>query len=148
MPKIHSFKPIADQNSTKLIIGSMPGAESLRKQQYYGYDRNSFWNVMFTLLEEAPTQDYGQKKAMLLRNGIVLWDVIKTCEREGSLDAKIKNPVVNDFKAFFSTHPNIGHVYFNGRTAYNIFERYVGFRDGRPVALYAALGAPVRTWRT
>ena len=127
METIYSFDPIADENSRILILGSIPGKESLCKQQYYGHERNSFWRVMFTLLDQPFTDDYDERKRALLDSGIALWDVVKSCEREGSLDANIKHPVINDFGGFFDRYPGIGQVFFNGRTAYHLFKKYVGF---------------------
>lgn len=124
---IYSFDPIVNDNSRALILGSIPGKESLRKLQYYGHDRNYFWRVIYALMGEAYQQDYNERKRFLLTNGIALWDVVKSCEREGSLDANIKNPIANDFPTFFKCHPNIKHVFFNGRMAYNIFKKQVGF---------------------
>ena len=127
MDKIFSFAPIADKNSRILILGSMPGGESLRRQQYYGYTHNSFWKIMFTLLDTQPTEDYGAKKAMLLRHHIALWDVIESCEREGSLDSAIKNAQPNDFAQLFESCPDIRNVFFNGAKAYDTYRRFVGF---------------------
>jgi hypoxanthine-DNA glycosylase len=107
-----------------LILGSIPGEASLRKRQYYGHWRNGFWRVIYALFGEEYAEDYEQRKLFLLRRNIALWDVVKSCEREGSLDAHIKNPVINDFKSFFSEHPNIGYVFFNGRKAYELFARH------------------------
>jgi TDG/mug DNA glycosylase family protein len=63
---------------------------------------------------------------MLLRHGVALWDVLQSCERRGSLDARIQNPEINDFTSFFSLHPLIRRVYFNGGAAYTLFRRYAG----------------------
>lgn len=131
MQIIYSFDPIVDNNSSMLILGSMPGGESLRKEQYYGYERNSFWRIVFKLMDEPFCKSYKQKKQFLLRNGIALWDVVKSCERQGSLDANIKRAIVNDFPSFFNEHPKINRVFFNGRTAYDIFKKHVGFTDDR-----------------
>ncbi|MDV3426481.1 MAG: DNA-deoxyinosine glycosylase [Bacillota bacterium] len=96
---IRSFDPIADENSKLLILGTMPGAESLRKQQYYGYDRNQFWKIMFSVFQEDFKENYDEKKKLLLENGAALWDVIKNCERENSSDSKIKRPEANDISS-------------------------------------------------
>lgn len=127
MSTIYSFAPIANASSRVLILGSMPGAESLRKQQYYGYTHNTFWRVLYTLLYEPFSTDYEQRKQFVLKSGIALWDVIASCEREGSLDARIRNPKTNDFASFFAVYPSVRQVFFNGKTAHNIFKRQVGF---------------------
>ncbi len=127
MNTIYSFGPIADEQSRILILGSIPGKESLRKQQYYGHTQNAFWRLMSTLLDEPFHEDYEDRIGMLLRHHIALWDVIKSCERESSLDAHIKNAVVNDFASLFAAHPKITHIFFNGQKAFDTFARHVGF---------------------
>ena len=129
--KIHSFEPIIDEKCEVLILGSMPGGESLRKRQYYGYERNAFWSIMFNLLNTQATDDYSAKKRMLLENSIALWDVIESCEREGSLDSAIKNLKANDFESLFKKYPNITHVFFNGAKAYDTYRKHIGFDDTR-----------------
>lgn len=124
---IYSFEPVVDSRSRILILGSMPGKESLRKHQYYGHAQNTFWRLMGALFNESLSEVYEDRLHMLLRHGIALWDVIKSCERQTSLDAHIKKAVVNDFFAFFSEYRMIKHVFFNGQTAYNTFARHVGF---------------------
>jgi hypoxanthine-DNA glycosylase len=121
---IHSFEPIADEHCRVLILGSIPSETSLRKRQYYGHERNGFWRVVYALFGEEYDENYENRKRFLLRNNIALWDVIESCEREGSLDANIKNPVINDFQSFFKEHPGIAHVFFNGRKAYDLFKRH------------------------
>ncbi len=128
MSTIYSFDPVVDGNCRILILGSIPGKESLRKHQYYGHAQNAFWRLMSALLGEPFYEDYNERLSMLLRHGIALWDVIKSCERQSSLDAHIKNAVVNDFEAFFAAYPQIRHVFLNGQKAYNTFARYAGFR--------------------
>ncbi len=130
MDALCGFPPIADTRSRILILGSMPSEASLRKQQYYGHPQNTFWKLMPALLDEAFAEDYGERKAMLLRHGIALWDVLRRCEREGSLDSNIKKPEVNDFPAFFAEHPGIRRVYLNGGMAYSLFKKHVGFAPG------------------
>ncbi len=127
METIYSFEPVVDGRSRILILGSMPGKESLRKQQYYGHAQNAFWKLMSALLNEPHYEDYEKRLDMLLRNSIALWDVIQSCERKSSLDSDIKNAEAHDFAAFFAAHPNIRRVFFNGHMAYNTFARQVGF---------------------
>ena len=127
MPVIHSFAPVADTNARVLILGSMPGVESLRAGQYYAHPRNAFWRIMGELFDAGPAVPYAQRLERLRLAGIALWDVIAAGERAGSLDADIvKTSVrVNDFSAFFAEHRQIRHVYFNGAAAEAAFRRYV-----------------------
>ena len=129
--KIYSFKPVIDNKCKVLILGSMPGGESLRKSEYYGYERNAFWKIMFDLLEVESTDCYDAKKHMLLKNNIALWDVIESCEREGSLDSAIKNIKANNFISLYEKYQGIKHVFFNGAKAYDTYKRLIGFDDLR-----------------
>ena len=79
----------------------MPGRQSLEKQQYYGNPRNHFWPIIGELLEIAIPNEYTERIA-LLNNAIGLWDTIATCEREGSLDAAIRNEKPNDFQTLLN----------------------------------------------
>ncbi len=131
MSLIRGFAPIADANSRVLILGSMPSEASLAKSEYYGHPRNAFWPLVSALLGEPYREEYAARKAMLLRHGIALWDVAAACEREGSGDAAIRNVTANDFPSFFTAHPAVMHVFFNGSKAYELYKRHVGFSEGR-----------------
>lgn len=122
---INSFQPVIDINCKILILGTMPGVKSLQIQEYYGYERNSFWKIMYTLFNAEPTSNYEAKKAFLLEHHIALWDVLKACYREGSSDSNIKSPIPNDFVELFRLYPNIKVVFFNGDPAQKLFNRYI-----------------------
>jgi hypoxanthine-DNA glycosylase len=119
MPTVRSFAPVADRSARILILGSMPGKESLRMGQYYAHPRNLFWPILGELAGAAPGLPYRQRIKALKRARIALWDVLESCAREGSLDSRIDNEtlVANDFGSFFLRHPNITHVFFNGAKA-------------------------------
>jgi hypoxanthine-DNA glycosylase len=130
MSHIIGFKPIADCNAKILILGSMPGEVSLQKMQYYGHTRNSFWSIILTLLGETADLDiitYKQRKDILIKNQIAVWDVLQSCFRSGSLDTAIKmNSIkVNDFNKLFSNYTTIKKVYFNGAKAEAIYTKHV-----------------------
>lgn len=122
-----SFPPIADPRATVLILGSMPGARSLAAGRYYAHPQNAFWRIVTTLLGLSPEAPYEVRTAALVAARIALWDVLATCEREGSLDTSIvpHTEVPNDFATFFRKHPDIRHVYFNGGKAEAAFRRHV-----------------------
>ncbi|AIG27929.1 DNA-deoxyinosine glycosylase [Brevibacillus laterosporus] len=128
---LQSFPPVINKSCTILILGSMPGAVSLRKHEYYGNLRNHFWPIMYELFHEPIAESYEQRLAFLLNKRIALWDVIQNCEREGSLDSAIKYEKINDFDSLYEHYPAIQAILFNGTKAYQSYKKYRGFSDGR-----------------
>lgn len=122
---ISSFKPIIDENSRVLILGSIPSVKSLEKGQYYGNPRNQFWKLIYLIFNEEIDESYSNRVRFLLGHSIALWDVICDCYREGSLDSNIKNAKVNDFKMLFKKYPNIKYIFFNGSKAESLFIKKV-----------------------
>ena len=121
---IHSFPPVIDDGCRVLILGSMPSVVSLKRQQYYGHKQNYFWPMMFTIFEEPYSDDFAEKKRMLLRHHIALWDVLASCEREGSLDSNITDEEPNDIRTLLQDYPSIQYLMFNGGKAFQSFKKY------------------------
>jgi hypoxanthine-DNA glycosylase len=103
----------------------MPGAESLRRGQYYANANNYFWRIAARWTGLDPAASYEDRVAALTRTRIALWDVLASCERDGSSDGKIRNPGANDFRTFFREHAGLRHVFFNGQKAAELFRRLV-----------------------
>lgn len=124
---ISCFPPIADRHARVLILGSMPGKESLRAQQYYAHPRNAFWKIMGDLLGAKPELAYQARVGLLKVAGIAVWDVLASCTRAGSLDADIDPAtlVVNDFDAFYRAHTHIRQVFFNGAMSEKCYLKHV-----------------------
>ncbi|HSM11245.1 MAG TPA: DNA-deoxyinosine glycosylase [Lysobacter sp.] len=127
MPLLQSFPALTGPAPRTLILGSMPGAASLAAGQYYAHRQNRFWPLMGTLIDAGPELAYGQRCRRLVAAGIALWDVLASCEREGSLDSAIRDDTAqaNDFVALFARHPTIAMVLFNGSKAEASFGRFV-----------------------
>lgn len=68
--------------------------------------------------------DYSQKLTILLQNNIALWDTIKSCKREGSLDSDIQNEIPNNIKKLLKKYPNIENICLNGNKSYSAFKKY------------------------
>jgi hypoxanthine-DNA glycosylase len=121
--RVHSFTPITDPRARILILGSMPGIVSLQAGEYYAHRQNAFWRIMAELLQFDATAPYAVKVAALKSAHIALWDVLQSCSRQGSLDAKIEreSAVANDFVAFFRSQPQITQIFFNGAKAEALF---------------------------
>lgn len=133
------FPPVSGKDARVLILGSMPGRESLRQRQYYAHPANVFWKIMGELAGAHPALPYRKRLDALRRSGIALWDVLASCERPGSLDAHIRNETANDFATFFAQHPHIRRIYFNGAKAEQSFSRFVLDRQALPVLEYRRL---------
>ena len=127
MAHILSFPPISNSNSRVLILGSIPGKESLVKNEYYAYSRNSFWPIMELVLGIPIEKPYFEKTTALLNRGMALWDVLKTCTRNSSLDSDIIESSINcnNFESFYMSHPRIFKVFFNGKKAEDMYMKYV-----------------------
>jgi hypoxanthine-DNA glycosylase len=125
MPHIHSFAPVSKTEARVLILGSMPGKKSLQQNQYYAHPANAFWKIMGDLVGAHPSIPYPERLRVLQSSGIALWDVLASCERESSLDTHIRNESANDFASFFTQHPRITQVFFNGSKAEQCFRKIV-----------------------
>lgn len=127
MKQLVAFPPIIQENCRVLILGSMPGVQSLQAQQYYAHPQNQFWKIMGMLFHHPLPPDYNSRTIFLLEKHIALWDVIHSCYREGSLDSAIRQETAHDFEMFFRAHPGIRFVAFNGTKAQDTFRKQVGF---------------------
>ncbi|TFG87556.1 MAG: DNA-deoxyinosine glycosylase [Chromatiales bacterium] len=127
MAKRHSLPSVARSDARILILGSMPGTLSLQEQQYYAQPRNAFWQIMGQLYGFDQEVPYESRLGILMDRRIALWDVLASCYRPGSMDADIRtgDALANDFSAFFSAHPAVVRVFFNGATAHKFYERLV-----------------------
>ena len=123
--QIRCFPPVADADARVLILGSMPGKESLRATQYYAHPRNAFWKIMGELIGAGPQLPYEHRLRILKSAGIALWDVLESCVRSSSLDADIERAAANDLAAFLARHPHITHAFFNGAKAEQCFRAQV-----------------------
>ena len=128
MPYVNSFPPLIDKRSQILILGSMPGVESIQRQQYYAHSRNQFWKIIYNIFSVKLEEDYEQKLEFLKQKRIALWDVIASCNREGRLEANIKEEMANDFSNLFQEYTTLKAVFFNGAKAYDTYKKLVGMR--------------------
>jgi TDG/mug DNA glycosylase family protein len=119
------FPPISSPSARVLVLGSLPGRISLERGEYYANPQNAFWRILATRVPDLPS-DYPSRVALLIQQGIALWDVLAAATRSGSLDAAISEDAIpNNFDAFFHAHPKIQLVGFNGATAAKLYERHV-----------------------
>lgn len=127
---IHPIPPLYDNNSKILILGSFPSVRSREEGFFYGHPRNRFWKVTSSVYNEDTPCSVEEKKAFLLRNHLALWDVIGSCDIEGSSDSSIRNVTANDLSVILD-HADIGQIYVNGQTAYKYYLKYSERKTGR-----------------
>jgi hypoxanthine-DNA glycosylase len=123
--RVSGFAPVVGRAPRVLVLGSMPGVASLRAGEYYALPRNAFWPIMGALFDAGPDLPYPERLIRLTRHGIAVWDVLRHCERPGSLDSAIneRTAQVNDFAGFFRRHRSIRRVFFNGAKAADLYRR-------------------------
>ena len=119
----HTFDPVFNAESKILILGSFPSVKSRENNFFYGHPQNRFWKVMANVLEwEVPTT-IEEKREMLLKNHVAVWDVIASCSIVGSSDTSIKDVVVNDFSKILE-NSKVERIYVNGGKAYELYHKY------------------------
>ena len=120
----HTINPVYDENSRILILGSFPSVKSREQKFFYGHKQNRFWKVVSGILGCEVPQTIEEKKEMLLKHHIAVWDVIQSCEIEGSSDASIRDVIPNDLSEILRT-ADIQAIYTNGGKAYELYQKYV-----------------------
>ena len=119
----HTIPPVFNASSKVLVLGSIPSPASRAQGFFYGHPQNRFWKVMAKVLEwEVPTT-IEEKREMLLKNHVAVWDVIASCSIVGSSDTSIKDVVVNDFSKILE-NSKVERIYVNGGKAYELYHKY------------------------
>jgi hypoxanthine-DNA glycosylase len=132
--RLTGLEPVVSERTVVLVLGSFPGAASLRAGLYYAHPQNHFWRILQGLWPQHPlpgAEHYGERCDWLLLRGLGLWDVYARCERVGSLDTHIRNAQVNDFASLRACCPQLAAIAHNGGES---------FKHARSTAL---LGGPV-----
>ncbi len=119
----HPFEALYDKNSRILILGSFPSVKSREQNFFYGHAQNRFWRVTAKVFDASVPETIQQKREFLLAHGIALWDVIASCDIEGSADSTIKNVTANDLEPILSC-ADIRQIFVNGKTAHRYYQRY------------------------
>lgn len=124
---LQGLPPVADRRARILVLGSMPGADSLARGQYYAHPRNLFWPLMAGIHGFDARADYAIRLRALQDAGVALWDVIGRCRRRGSLDSAIDRSSIqaNPLGQFLASHRRIRSICFNGRLAEQAWRRHV-----------------------
>ena len=125
-----TFLPVYNEESRILILGSFPSVKSRENQFYYGHPQNRFWKVIAEIFNEPVPQTIDEKKDLLLRHRIAVWDVIDSCDIVGSSDSSIRNVVPNDMDLILS-NAKIQGIFANGGKAHQLFVKYCN-KEGMP----------------
>jgi hypoxanthine-DNA glycosylase len=131
---LEGLAPVIAADTRLVVLGSFPGVASLAAQQYYGHPRNALWALLSALWGvDLVALAYPQRLDALRRRRVGLWDVYRSCEREGSLDSAIRAPVPNDLASLKTLAPRLQAVAHNGA------------ESARSRRLVAQLGVDVHT---
>lgn len=120
----HTFAPVYDKESRILILGTLPSVKSRENQFYYGHPQNRFWKVIAQLTKEKVPGTIEEKRELLLRKHIAVWDVIRSCRIIGSGDSSITDVEVNDLTGLLR-ESEIEKIYANGQKACELYQKYV-----------------------
>ncbi len=144
--QVHPFPPLFDAASKVLILGSFPSVKSREINFFYGHPQNRFWKVVAAVFHEDTPKTIEEKKQFLHRNHIALWDVIHSCDIQGSSDASIKNVTPNDLNRILDA-ADIRQIYVNGKTAYNYYQKYTEKMTGRPAICLPSTSPANAAWK-
>ena len=126
----HSFSPVYDADCRLLILGSFPSVKSREENFYYGHPQNRFWKLMARLLKEPLPVSVEEKKAMLLKHHIAIWDVVAECDIHGSSDGSIRNVIPTNLNQILR-EADIQTIIANGTAAYTLYHTYCEDHTGR-----------------
>ena len=121
---IHQIKPIYDNKSKVLILGSFPSVSSRKQQFYYSHPQNRFWNLIAAICGAEKPKTDNEKRGLLLENEIALWDVIAECDIRGSSDSTIINVIPNDIEKIID-NTNLEAIFTNGKKAHALYQKYI-----------------------
>lgn len=129
MYQIHPISPLYSEKSKVLILGSFPSVKSREQGFFYGHVQNRFWRVLAEIFNEPVPRSVEEKKKIILKHNLALWDVIGSCEIIGSSDSSIKDVVPNDVGALLEKS-DIKKIYVNGKTALKYYVKYIESKVG------------------
>ena len=126
---IHPIPPLFDSESKILILGSFPSVKSREASFFYGHPQNRFWTVAATVLGYPKPETVEEKKKMILENHLAMWDVIESCDIEGSADSTIRNVTANDLSVILE-NSKVERIIVNGKTAEKHYNKYTYPKTG------------------
>lgn len=144
----HEIEPVVAPNARVLILGTMPSPASREIGFYYGHPRNRFWPVMARIFDEpAVPQTTEERRALILRHRLALWDVLARCEIHGASDASIADPVPNDLAGRILDRVSIRAVFTTGATAHRLYRRLCEPATHLPATCLPSTSPANAAWR-
>ena len=141
----HEFEPIFDEQSRILILGTLPSVKSREGQFYYHHPQNRFWKVLAQICKTQTPETIAEKKAMLLSNGIAIWDVVQSCDIIGSSDSSIKNVTPADLLVILKKAP-VKTIFLNGGKAWELYQKYCKEMTELPVVKLPSTSPANAAW--
>ena len=120
----HPFPPVVDENCRILILGSFPSVKSREQSFFYGHPQNRFWKLISMLFDEEIPQSIDEKKQLILKHNLALWDVIHSCTITGSSDSSIKDVVPNDLSVILQ-NSRVDRIFANGALSHKMYMKYI-----------------------
>jgi len=136
----HPFKPIVFKDTQILILGSFPSIKSFEHDFYYAHPSNQFWKLL-RAVTTYPVNNRDQKIWLLKESKFGLWDMIRSCQRDNSLDTSLESEEVNDIAAFLEAHPSISKLAFTGKKSEALFKTHFSHLDIETVYLPSSSAA-------
>jgi len=140
----HPFPPIVYKDTETLILGSFPSIKSFKNNFYYAHPSNQFWKIL-EAVTTYPINNKDQKLWLLKEAKFGLWDMVRVCSRDNSLDSSLENEEVNDIAGFLEAHPSIKKLAFTGKKSQALFETHFSHLEiervylPSPSSAYAAM---------
>lgn len=122
MRVVHTLEPIYDKASKILILGTMPSVKSREQAFYYAHPQNRFWKIMAQLFE-CSLETKEEKTAFCHQHHIALYDVLESCDIQGSSDSSIKNAKPNDLYEILQ-NSQIEMIFTTEKKAYSLYQKY------------------------
>lgn len=142
---IHPFGPLYDENSTILVLGSLPSVKSREQNFFYGHPQNRFWPLLAALFGESAPQSVEEKRALALRHHVALWDTIQSCDIVGSSDSSIRNVVPTDLRPILAGS-GVTRIFCNGRTSGLYYKKYQEQTLGIPATVLPSTSPANAAW--
>ncbi len=124
MQIIHPIPPLWRAESKTLILGSFPSVKSRESGFFYGHPQNRFWRVCASVFSASVPETIEEKKQFILEHNLALWDVIASCDIQGSADSSIRDALPNDIGVILNG-ADIQNIFVNGKTAEKLYNQYL-----------------------